>query len=177
MARAEDRSRSGRIYLCTLDELVGSANDERAAEQMALLASILGKLGYQLMSGEAPRFHELWAARIEAEPTGFFERQFLAWLHVSLGVLPVPQQGDANAEWTFRYRNSDVAFVIAGQDASSVDWILQIEEAEPAEFIDLVETHFSSDSGTGHVTPRGTIRVQFESSALIQPFIDQSEST
>jgi hypothetical protein len=52
------------IYLCTLEELVGASDDERAAEQMALLASILGKLGYQLISGEAPKFNELWAAHI-----------------------------------------------------------------------------------------------------------------
>jgi hypothetical protein len=52
------------IYLCTLEQLVGSADDERAAEQLALLASILKKLGYELMSGEAPRFNELWAAHI-----------------------------------------------------------------------------------------------------------------
>lgn len=37
------------IYLCTL-------------EQLALPASILKKLGYELMSGEAPRLNELWAA-------------------------------------------------------------------------------------------------------------------
>jgi hypothetical protein len=52
------------IYLCTVEELVGTSDDDRAAEQMALLASILGKLGYELISGEAPRFHELWAAHI-----------------------------------------------------------------------------------------------------------------
>ena len=52
------------IYLCTLEQLVGASDDHRAAEQMDLLASILTKLGYQLISGEAPRFDELWAAHI-----------------------------------------------------------------------------------------------------------------
>ena len=53
------------IYLCTLDQVVGSSTDDRAAEQLDLLASILKKLGYQLVSGEAPRFNEQWASRID----------------------------------------------------------------------------------------------------------------
>jgi len=53
------------VYLCTLDELAGSSGEGRTDELMALLASILSKLGYVLVSGEAPNFHELWAARVE----------------------------------------------------------------------------------------------------------------
>ena len=56
------------IYLCTLEQLVGDTDDERATEQMALLGSILEKLGYRLMSGQAPNFHELWAAPIDEQP-------------------------------------------------------------------------------------------------------------
>jgi hypothetical protein len=67
MHRLDEWSGSRPIYLCTIDELVGESgpvDDERAVKQMALLGSILQKLGYQLISGEAPRFHELWAAHI-----------------------------------------------------------------------------------------------------------------
>jgi hypothetical protein len=67
MQRLNEWSGSRPIYLCTIDELVGASgpsDDEHAVKQMDLLASILQKLGYQLISGEAPRFHELWAAHI-----------------------------------------------------------------------------------------------------------------
>jgi hypothetical protein len=65
MERLNELSAAKPIYLCTIDELAGaSASDEHAARQMDLLASILQKLGYQLISGEAPKFHELWAAHI-----------------------------------------------------------------------------------------------------------------
>lgn len=50
------------IYLCKMDEIVDMANDERASQQVEVLATILTKLGYTLMSGEEPHFDELWAA-------------------------------------------------------------------------------------------------------------------
>ena len=55
------------IYLCKLDEIIDVSDDERADQQMQVLASILGKLGYTLMSGEAPNFDELWAAHMNVQ--------------------------------------------------------------------------------------------------------------
>jgi hypothetical protein len=64
MSRLDPASGAPPIYLCTMDELVGDADDERATAQLALLGAILEKLGYRLISGEAPNFHELWAAHV-----------------------------------------------------------------------------------------------------------------
>lgn len=55
------------IYLCKLEEIIDVSNDERADKQMEALASILQKLGYTLMSGEAPHFDELWAAHLNLQ--------------------------------------------------------------------------------------------------------------
>lgn len=56
------------IFLCTQEELVGDADDDEALRLMEQLASILGKLGYTLASGTAPRFDELWAMPRAASP-------------------------------------------------------------------------------------------------------------
>ena len=64
MQRLDEASGAQPIYLCTMEEFVGTSDEDRAVKQLDLLASILQKLGYQLVSGQAPRFDELWAAHI-----------------------------------------------------------------------------------------------------------------
>jgi hypothetical protein len=54
MQRLDESSGSWPIYLCTIEELVGTsgpADEEHAVKQMDLLTSILQKLGYHLISG------------------------------------------------------------------------------------------------------------------------------
>ncbi len=54
LQRLDESSGSRPIYLCTIEELVGTsgpADEEHAVKQMDLLASILQKLGYHLISG------------------------------------------------------------------------------------------------------------------------------
>jgi hypothetical protein len=192
------------VYLGTLDDLLGRLDDERATEQLGVLGSMLGRVGYRLMSGQAPAFHELWAAPVErsaslvrpSEPIApdprpwkdeaptEFERRFLAWLHVSFGIIPSPRQG-TNAEWwTIEYNNAPVGFVIAGQQkntarqpASGIRWLLRVEEREGSGFIDIVERHFRPGSGVRRRMSTGTIRVQFKSSDLEFPFDDQEDRT
>lgn len=180
------------IYLCSLQQLVGDVDDDRATDQMALLGSILEKLGFRLMSGVAPNVDELWAAPIEDHavprgadlPADAFERRFLAWLHISFGVLPSPQQGTNASAWTFRYGHSHVEFVIVGQKkntatapAAATDWLLRIEEDQPTEFINFVEHHFTPGSVVRRRMGEGRIRAQFKSGHLMQEFIDQTDGT
>lgn len=59
----------GYIYLCKMENLVGGADDERAAELLTLLGTILNKLGFQLVSGQEPHVDDLYA-RIDPTHTG-----------------------------------------------------------------------------------------------------------
>ena len=53
------------IFLCTQDQWIDpGASEDRAVEQLALLGRICERLGYQMMSGVAPNFHEIWARRV-----------------------------------------------------------------------------------------------------------------
>lgn len=112
------------FYLCKFNELVDGMDDGRAGEQFTLLASILDKLGYELASGPATRIDELWALKkewpdaseaengaptpcdVRAERAGVFERQFLAWMHIRLGVLPKPAP-ESPGHWTLDYDRPD----------------------------------------------------------------------
>jgi len=60
------------VYLCTIDEFAGGpgASDDHVLRRMTLLAGILNKLGWDLASGTAPNFHELWAIRPETPGLG-----------------------------------------------------------------------------------------------------------
>lgn len=192
------------VYLGTLDEVVGHLDDDLATEQVSVLASMLGKLGFHLMSGKAPAFHELWAAPIVqtqahvdtsspslSDPSASrdaaatdFERQFLAWLHVAFGIIPTPRQGTNAAWWTLEYNNSTVGFVIARQaknavqpQASAIDWLLRVEEIEGTGFIERVARHFGTGSGIRRRMSTGKIRIQFKSNDLVQRFDDQSDCT
>lgn len=192
------------IYLCTIQDLAGDANDDRATELMTLLGAILQKLGYQLASGRDPNFHELWALpnraeRAETVPepppspslsllkgdlaADDFEARFLLWLRM-FGITPIRQQGTNAAAWRFRYGDSDVSFVVVGQQkntalppSSHIAWLLRIEEAEPAPFITLVERYFAAGSGLRRRMPGGNTRIQFKSTALLQAFITQTNAT
>lgn len=190
------------IYLCTQQELVGDASDGRAVEQLELLASIVAKLGYQLMSGEAPRFHELWArpqpqaqvapslpadahrGPVRDIPAEAFERRFLAWIHISFGIFPERQAGTNAFWWKFTFNDSDVEAVIVGQrkntatpPSATTEWLLRVEESEPVEFIKAVERHFTPGSGVRRRMSDGRTRMQFKSNELQQEFIDQTEGT
>jgi hypothetical protein len=123
-----------------------------------------------------------WPEREEPEIT--FERQFLAWLHIRLGVLPTPRQGTNAQWWTFEFDRGAVSFVIIGRTknssippAAGVDWLLRVEEAEPHAFIGLVERHFEPGSWLRRRMSNGRIRVQFKSIALREPFDDQTDVT
>jgi hypothetical protein len=190
------------VYLGTLDEVVSHLDDELATEQLAMLVSVLGKLGFQLMSGTEPAFHELWAAPIvqtqahdetsrpilldpsasRDESATDFERQFLAWLHVTFDIFPAPRQGTNAAWWTLEYNNSTVGFVIvrraaAQPQASAIDWLLRVEETEGAGFIERVARYFRTGSGIRRRMPTGEIRIQFKSNDLVHRFDDQSDCT
>ena len=109
-----------RYYLCQFSDLMDGMEEERASQQFTLLASILGKLGYQLASGPGDRIDQLWAlkadngdeteadraavkaARPERDDAAVaMERQFLAWLHIRFGILPKPRMGTNAQWWTF----------------------------------------------------------------------------
>ena len=184
-------------YLCKLNDLMDGMDEARAMQQFTLLASILDKLGYELGSGAGTKIDELWAYKKEgvedaAQSTEFvridplqhrgataFERNFLGWLHVRLGILPerVP---DANGWWTVTYNNAPARFIILAQNGwpeRHDQWLLHVEQPEPAEFIERVERHFQPGSGIRRRLPDRGISVRYTSSALSQPFIDQSDHT
>lgn len=188
-------------YLCQLGDLMDGMDEARASEQFTLLASILEKLGYQLASGPADRIDELWAVKRDDDESAHgaalepasdrrderaiaFERQFLAWLHIRFGILPTPRMGTNAQWWTFEYGNAAVSFVVVGQTkngsrppAPGVDWLLRVEEPEPCTFIERVERHFESGSAVRRAFSGGRIRVQFTSTALARPFVDQTDRT
>lgn len=57
------------VYLCTIEEWAGAgASEDHILRRMTLLAGILNRLGWDLASGTAPNFQELWAIR--SEPPG-----------------------------------------------------------------------------------------------------------
>ncbi len=201
--RRSGRPRREDTYLGTIDEVVGGLDDDRAPRQIGVLASMLGKLGYELRSGPSPHFHELWAAALPrrvpselSQPAALsaqdgrelmaegFERQFLAWLHVTFGILPVPRQATDASWWSVRFRQTDVSFVIIGltkntaaPPAPDERWLLRIEEAEPTAFTQIVEGYFLTGSAVRRRMPNGRIRAQFKASALVRPFIDQTDLT
>jgi hypothetical protein len=113
-----------------------------------------------------------------------FERQFLAWLHIRLGILPKPRMGTNAQWWTFEYNNVPVSFVIVGRTKNGaappspdVAWLLRVEEPEPCAFIERVYRHFGPESAVRRRFSDGRVRVQFRSTALRQPFVDQAEGT
>jgi hypothetical protein len=177
------------VYLGTLDQLDTASADETA--RLSWLASTLATLGFQLMSGKAPNYHELWAARVPApapavveqavDAAADFERRFLAWLHITFGVLPEGRQG-TNAEWwEVEIAGSHVAIGLVHASSRSPtpewDWLLRVEEAEPLTFLPAVEAHFEAGSGLRRRMSGGRIRVQFKSTALVRPFTDQADET
>ena len=187
-------------------EYCGDVSDERAIEQLNVLQSILNKLGYNLVSGQAPNFHELRAAPIaagddappavvDAPPASAagrpgrlttaaaFERTFLAWLHITHGIFPEEQAGTNAYYWRFLFGGSEVTVAIIGQGrntatppAEDTAWLLRIEQAEPTTFIDAVEPYFAEGSGLRR-RMGGRIRAQFKSSALVREFDDQGSGT
>jgi hypothetical protein len=176
------------VYLGTLDELDTASADE--GERLAWVATTLARIGFTLTSGVAPDYHELWAMRVSnpqpaatdpiADPAAEFERRFLAWVHITFGVIPEGRQG-TNAEWwEVQIGGSPVAigFVrAANRDPREWDWMLRIEEAEPLVVLPQVEAHFAEGAGLKRKLPSGRIRMQFKSSALTHPFADQTEGT
>jgi hypothetical protein len=184
------------IFLCTQQQLIGDASEERALQQMELLASIVAKLGFTLTSGVAPRFHELWAIpnvpasnQVPADlpPPSMaaddFERSFLAWLHITYAVLPESQSGTNAFYWRFPWRDDEVTFVVIGQGKNTGfsfapdEWLLRVEESEPYDFTGVVATHFEPGSGVRRKMGGGRIRTQFKSAKFIRQFIDQSHYT
>jgi hypothetical protein len=166
-------------------------DDARAQQQYTLLVSIVDKLGYELSFG-SPRggkLHQLWAVMKDStgprdERVLAVERRFVAWLHIRFGVLPQPKAagGTDAPSWTFVYNESGpVNFAILGPSDTgarpAVDWLLHVEESEPAAFIERVERHFRPGSGTRRQMGGGRIQVQFNSTALTQDFTDQTDVT
>ena len=82
-----------------------------------------------------------------------------------------------------RYDNAPVSFVIVGQTkngappAPDVAWLLRVEEPEPCAFIERVQRHFEPGLAVRRRMSDGRVRVQFKSTALRQPFVDQTEGT
>lgn len=115
---------------------------------------------------------------MRTERASAFERQFLAWMHIRLGVLPKPSAG-IPGQWTLDYNSGPVTFTVrpAAIGATGNDWMLRIEEREPCTFIERVERHFQPGSSVRRRKPNGLIRVQFKSAALFQPFTDQTDQT
>lgn len=106
------------------------------------------------------------------------ERQFLAWLHIAFGILPVAHHGTGSAWWDFDYGPSRVEFaVIRRSGGRPTDWLLRIEDGTPTEFLDRVEEHFTAGSAVRRRVSAGRIRMQFKASALERPFIDQANHT
>lgn len=76
-----------RTYLGEMDALLEGLNDDQATEQLGRLGAILSRLGYELQSGEAPHFNQLWAFRRPAAVPP------VIWLDESIGlglILPLP---------------------------------------------------------------------------------------
>ena len=181
------------VYLGTQQNLLAFADEELAMREMRLLAHVLEKLGYRLASGQAPAFHELWAiplpppdlpAALPILTLDAFERSFLAWLHISYSILPEHHVGTGNYYWSFPLDEKVVEFAIVAQTYTpglpareSTDWVLRIEEAEPARFIRSVEGYFVDGSGIRRRMRNGKTRLQFKSSKLLYLFDDQSSHT
>ncbi|MBY0493146.1 MAG: hypothetical protein K2Y23_02910 [Cyanobacteria bacterium] len=179
------------IFLGTMQQLLEAASDEEAARQLRVLANVLSRLDYRLASGQEPKFHELWAMQIEPapplevepppeDPADAFERTFLAWVSIHHGRLPEERAGTNACYWVLPFFDSNVSFVIIGHGKNSSlpppageDWVLKIEEAEPAPFIKSVEPYFEKASNRRMID--GRVRVQFRSSKLIRPFEDQTD--
>ena len=179
------------VFLGTQQDLL-DADDERALQEMKLLAFVLRKLGYALASGPEPHIEELWAMPIGApepeveppaeDPADAFERKFLAWVSIRHGRLPEERAGTNAYYWVLPLDDSRVDFMIVGQGKNSSlgppageDWVLRIEEAEPAPFIKSVEPYF--EKASNRKVSGGRVRVQFRSSKLIHPFEDQTDHT
>jgi hypothetical protein len=180
------------VFLGTQQDLL-NADDERALQEMKLLAVVLGKVGYRLASGPEPHIEELWAMPVEQssvtadvepppeDPADAFERKFLAWVSIYHGRLPEERAGTNAYYWELPFFDSKVTFVIIGHGKNSSvppageDWVLKIDEAEPAPFIKSVEPHF--EKASNRKVSGGRVRVQFRSSKLIRPFEDQTDHT
>ena len=113
-----------------------------------------------------------------------FERQFLAWLHIHLGVEPTERAGTNAFWWTFPFKKTDVNFVIVGQKMNSAappaaanDWLLRIDEDEDVGFVALVAPYFAPGAGVRRRFSSGRVRVQFKSGDLIRQFEDQRIGT
>ena len=115
------------------------------------------------------------------DPAADFERQLLAWLHITFGILPEGRQG-TNAEWwEIEIDGAPVAIGLVRPDGREPqpewDWLLRVEQSEPLIFLSLVADHFEEGAGLRRRMPNGRIRVQFKSTALRHPFVDQIEGT
>lgn len=175
------------IYLCTVDDVAGPHDDVK--KQTTLLAQILEKLGYALISDK--EHYHLWAARPAdllaatapsqertvwsglLEPADF-ERRFLAWIHINTGALPESSLETAGA-WTFAYHGLPVTLTITPHE--QLKWTLTIEEIEPCPFVQAVATHFAEGLSIPFHLAGGRIRWRFVSGWLIREFEDQTERT
>ncbi len=113
-----------------------------------------------------------------------FERQFLAWLHIHLGVEPTENAGTNAFWWSFPFKESTVSFVVVGRQMNGAvgppagsEWLLRVEEDEDAGFIALVAPHFVPGAGIRRRMGQRRVRVQFKSRDLIRAFEDQREGT
>ena len=176
------------VYLCTIDQLAPGADDDQAMAQMQLLGDILHKLGFQMMSGVAPDFHQIWARPILRAfdppvpdacswPPAEFERQLLAWIHISFGTLPVSQPGMQGTAWSFPAGDSEVVFEVSPSQANADHWMIRIDEMQPVRFLPYFERHFSPGAGVGAIMPGGRVRMMFWSSDMIRDFEDQTNRT
>jgi len=175
------------IYLCSVDHIAGPGEDVQ--KQTTLLAQILEKLGYVLISDK--EHHHLWAAGPAdllaatapsqqrpvwsglLEPADF-ERRFLAWIHINTGVLPEASPG-TTGQWTFAFQGLPVTFTITPHE--TLKWTLTIEETEPCPFVDAVAPHFAEGLSIPFHLAGGRIRWRFVSGWLIREFEDQTEWT
>lgn len=175
------------IYLCTVDDIANPGED--AQTQTTLLAQILEKLGYALIS-DREHYH-LWAARPAEllaatappperpvwsgllEPADF-ERRFLAWVHINTGILP-ERHPDDPASWTFRFHDLPVSVTI--RESDPMKWSLTIEETEPCPFTAAVARQFADPRILPMHLAGGRIRTVYFAGDLIREFEDQTERT
>ena len=171
----------GEIYLCTVDDLASPDYDRE--EQLTFFSKILEKLGYYIISDDQ-HFH-LWAvergslARI-ADWSGYlrpseFEPRFLAWIHISTGILPNPEPGVPRS-WTLQFGEMPVTFAIAS--AENEDWIIVIEESDPYPFTEFVGRRFNLDTRDLPIQlAGGRLRTSFRARDLEHEFDDQTSHT
>ncbi len=108
------------------------------------------------------------------DPADVFEKHFLEWLWREHRAHPVSCTGTNSFYWQLEIGSKNIQFVIIGKSGKntatppSVDWILRVEEAEPLQFIPIIEDQFIAEKRIKRkINDDGEkIRMQFKSTEL-----------